>query len=185
MLVRFLFILATLEAAGASTHTLENGRVRMRVDSRWQENVTGTRDHRRMFELRGQGQPQIHAVLWLQVMRGQSVESRVAGIRSRVRPLKRLPAHDSRDACVLSYDEGTGTWLAIDRIARRADITVHARLAWRTDILPTGVSKDWLVEQANTLVADIEVDGRSVGAVARLVEAPTTGKDLDLVEARK
>ena len=181
-----LLVLATLTSGSPSTYRLENGRVRIVVDGRWQENLTGARDDRHLFELTGQGDPRLHGLLWIEVLHKQSVEARVAKTPSGMRPVKRIPPHDyGQDACVLSYGEGSGPWVAVDRIARRADITIHARIAWRSDSPPKGVTTDSLVEQANALIANIEVDGTPIGAVARLVEARTPGNGFDLVEAER
>jgi len=183
MPMRVLLVLAILASGSPFTYTLESGRVRMVVDARWEENRTGARDDRHIFELTGQGDPRLHGLLWIEVLHKQSVEAGVAKVFLRMHPVKRIPFHDSKqDACILSYGEGSGPWVAVDRIARRADITIHARIAWRTDSPPRGLTTDSLVEQANALIAGIEVDGTPIGAVARLVEARRSGNGFDLVE---
>ena len=181
MLATCLLVLATLEVAAPSTHMLEKGRVRIVVDGRWQENPTFRRDNRRFFQL-----PDGHTILWIIVLNNQSVEACVARVPFR---LKRVPPHDNRDACVLSRTEKIDRivtidpTVALDRIAQRADITVHARLIWRMP--PREATTTWLVEQANALIADVEVDGTSLGAIARLVETRTPGNDFDLLERAK
>jgi hypothetical protein len=180
------FILALAAATNGATHTIEYGRVTILINSQWQEHEEYTRNDRIWFEIPSPEEPRVRAVLWIQAFHGQSVEHR---IKKRyfwpIRPYKQILAADNRDACALSTSEDAGRWVVIDRLADRGDLTLHVRISWRTDVLPAGITQQWLIDQANAVATSVDIDGQSIGAIGRVAEIQTPGAGVTLIGSAK